>query len=116
MMGRSLYIIEGARIDMGSGDMIAKDSVVVPLGCSTPILLRAESRRNKYRYVGDIHQWVYEWRGGCSKEAIRSEQSVVPVHARLKTEELHHNWNLAVDRRNVTQTEKHFKILETISK
>ena len=35
--------------------MTAKDVVVVLFGCSTPILLRPEGRRNKYKYVGDVY-------------------------------------------------------------
>ncbi|KAI4922809.1 hypothetical protein J4E90_001244 [Alternaria incomplexa] len=55
MMGRSLCITAGGLIGMGSGYMTAKDIVVVPFGCSTPILLRPEGRRNEYRYVGDVY-------------------------------------------------------------
>ena len=55
MMGRSLCITEGGLIGMGSGYMKAEDVVVVPFGCSTPILLRPEGRRNEYRYVGDVY-------------------------------------------------------------
>jgi hypothetical protein len=55
MMGRSLCITEGGLIGMGSGYMSAKDVIVVPFGCSTPILLRPEGRRNEFRYVGDVY-------------------------------------------------------------
>jgi len=55
MMGRSLCITKGGLIGMGSGYMTAKDVVVVPFGCSTPILLRPEGRRDEYKYVGDVY-------------------------------------------------------------
>jgi|TARA_R110002003_G_scaffold9_32_gene646 hypothetical protein len=55
MMGRSLCITEGGLVGMGSGYMTAGDIVVVPFGCSTPILLRPENRLGEYRYVGDIY-------------------------------------------------------------
>lgn len=41
---------------VGTGFMTSDDIVVVPYGCSTPILPRAESRHcNEYRYVGDVY-------------------------------------------------------------
>ena len=40
---------------MGTGFMRHDDIVVVPFGCSTPILLRAEGQSNKFRYVGDVY-------------------------------------------------------------
>ncbi|KAH7090323.1 heterokaryon incompatibility protein-domain-containing protein [Paraphoma chrysanthemicola] len=55
MMGRSLCITDGGLIGMGSGYMTAGDVVVVPFGCSTPIILRPENRLGEYRYVGDIY-------------------------------------------------------------
>jgi hypothetical protein len=55
MMGRSFCITESGLIGMGSGYMTVGDLVIVPFGCSTPILLRAESRREEYRYVGDVY-------------------------------------------------------------
>ncbi|KAF3001383.1 hypothetical protein E8E13_006867 [Curvularia kusanoi] len=55
MMGRSLCITEGGLVGMGSGYMTANDVIVVPFGCSTPILLRPEGRGNEYRYVGDVY-------------------------------------------------------------
>jgi hypothetical protein len=55
MMGRSFCITERGLIGMGSGYMTAGDLVVVPFGCSTPILLRPEGRRDEYKYVGDIY-------------------------------------------------------------
>jgi hypothetical protein len=55
MMGRSFCITDRGLIGMGSGYMNAGDLVVVPFGCSTPILLRPEGRRDEYRYVGDVY-------------------------------------------------------------
>jgi hypothetical protein len=55
MMGRSFCITEQGFIGMGSGYMSAGDLVVVPFGCSTPILLRPEGRRDEYRYIGDVY-------------------------------------------------------------
>lgn len=40
---------------MGSGYMTTDDLIVVPFGCSTPVILRPEGRRNEYRYIGDIY-------------------------------------------------------------
>jgi hypothetical protein len=55
MMGRSFCVTEQGLIGMGSGYMTAGDLVVVPFGCSTPILLRPKGRRDEYRYVGDVY-------------------------------------------------------------
>jgi hypothetical protein len=55
MMGRSFCVTEHGLIGLGSGFMTAGDIIVVPFGCSTPIILRAEGRRNEYRYIGDVY-------------------------------------------------------------
>jgi hypothetical protein len=55
MMGRTLCVTEKSLIGMGSGFMTKGDIVVVPYGCSTPILLRTEGRRGEFRYVGDVY-------------------------------------------------------------
>ncbi|KAI6760637.1 hypothetical protein HG530_009497 [Fusarium avenaceum] len=55
MMGRCFCLTQQHRMAMGSGFMMAGDLIVVPLGCSTPILLRAEGPQGEYRYVGDIY-------------------------------------------------------------
>ncbi|KAM5349251.1 hypothetical protein ACJ41O_005758 [Fusarium nematophilum] len=55
MMGRCLCITQEYRVGMGSGFMLPGDQVVVPLGCSTPILLRPEGTRGEYRFVGDVY-------------------------------------------------------------
>lgn len=56
---------------MGSGYMTAGDLVVVPFGCSTPVMLRPEGRRDEYRYIGDVYvdgymfgEAVGEWEKG----------------------------------------------------
>lgn len=55
MTGRSFCITDKGLLGMGSGYMIGGDIVVVPLGCSTPILLRPDGRPGEYRYVGDVY-------------------------------------------------------------
>ncbi|KAI8652619.1 HET domain-containing protein [Fusarium keratoplasticum] len=55
MMGRCFCITQEKRIGMGTGFMLPGDQVVVPLGCSTPILLRPEGTRGEYRFVGDVY-------------------------------------------------------------
>lgn len=71
MMGRCFCLTQQHRMAMGSGFMLAGDLIVVPLGCSTPILLRAEGPQGEYRYVGDIYvagymdgKAVNEWKEG----------------------------------------------------
>ncbi|KAM0344462.1 hypothetical protein ACHAPU_007434 [Fusarium lateritium] len=55
MMGRSFCLTREGRMVMGSGFMLPGDLVVVPLGCSTPILLRPEGIQCDCRFVGDIY-------------------------------------------------------------
>lgn len=55
MMGRCFCRTEGGNIGMGSGLMSPGDVIVVPLGCSTPILLRQEGARGEYRFIGDVY-------------------------------------------------------------
>lgn len=71
MMGRCFCITEEKRIGMGSGFMLPGDIVVVPLGCSTPVLLRLEGTRGEYRFVGDVYIHGYmrgkavdQWKDG----------------------------------------------------
>jgi hypothetical protein len=54
-MGRNFCILGNGSIGMGTGFMRRDDIVVVPFGCSTPILLRAEGQRGEFRYVGDVY-------------------------------------------------------------
>lgn len=58
---------------MGSGYMTIGDIVVVPLGCSTPILLRPVGQRNEYVYVGDIYVDGY-----MHGEAIQEMETGIP--------------------------------------
>lgn len=55
MMGRCLFKTSEGRLGLGTGFMAPEDEVVVPLGCSTPILLRKEGNRGEYRFVGDVY-------------------------------------------------------------
>lgn len=59
---------------MGAGLMLPGDVVVVPLGCSTPILLRHEGTKREYRFVGDVYingymlgRAVEQWNEGDRK-------------------------------------------------
>lgn len=55
MMGRCFCRTGEGRLGMGSGFMLPGDIVVVPMGCSTPVLLRQEGTRREYRFVGDVY-------------------------------------------------------------
>lgn len=55
MMGRCFCLTSEGRMGLGAGFMARNDEVVVPLGCSTPVLLRPEGNRGEYRFVGDIY-------------------------------------------------------------
>jgi hypothetical protein len=55
MMGRCFCLTESGYIGMGSGFMAAEDIIVVPLGCSTPIILRPQGSHGEYRFVGDVY-------------------------------------------------------------
>ncbi|KAK8040858.1 heterokaryon incompatibility protein-domain-containing protein [Apiospora phragmitis] len=52
MMGRCFFLTRRGRLGMGTGYMAPGDIIVVPPGCSTPVLLRAEGPRGEYRFVG----------------------------------------------------------------
>jgi hypothetical protein len=70
-MGRTFCITKDGLMGMGTGFMGSGDIVVVPFGCSTPILLRAEGRRNEFRYVGDVY--IHGYMNG---EALESNKPV----------------------------------------
>jgi hypothetical protein len=58
MMGRCFFITKNNYLGMGTGFMLPGDKVVVPLGCSTPILLRELKQKGthkEYQYVGDAY-------------------------------------------------------------
>ncbi|CAN9157338.1 unnamed protein product [Alternaria alternata] len=71
MMGRTFCITRDGLMGMGTGFMSREDIVIVPFGCSTPIILRAEGESDEYRYVGDvyIHGYMYG-------EALASDKPV----------------------------------------
>lgn len=55
MMSRCFFITKEGLMGMGTGFMDPNDVVCVPLGSSTPILLRPEGDSGEYRYVGDVY-------------------------------------------------------------
>ncbi|KAF2110640.1 heterokaryon incompatibility protein-domain-containing protein [Lophiotrema nucula] len=55
MMGRCFCLTENGYMGLGAGFMTARDIIVVPYGCSTPIILRPEGRHGEFRYVGDVY-------------------------------------------------------------
>ena len=55
MMGRCFFITESGYVGLGSGFMAVGDTIAVPYGCSTPIVLRPEGRHGEFRYVGDTY-------------------------------------------------------------
>lgn len=59
MMGRCFCITNNGSLGIGSGFMTPNDVIVVPLGCSTPIILRQEGARGEYRFVGDVYLHGY---------------------------------------------------------
>ncbi|KAF5001519.1 hypothetical protein FGRMN_990 [Fusarium graminum] len=86
MMGRRFCLTQNHTMAMGSGFMLPGDLIVVPLGCSTPILLRNEGMQDEYRYVGDIYvdgymhgKAVEEW-----EEGKRELDSIYQANAKLE--------------------------------
>lgn len=77
MMGRRFCITEQGLIGMGSGNLTAGDLIVVPFGCSTPIILRPEGLRNEYRYVGDIYIENYMHGEAVKQMEAKDPQRVV---------------------------------------
>ncbi|KAE9966629.1 hypothetical protein EG328_008794 [Venturia inaequalis] len=55
MSGRSFCITESGFLGMGSGYMKEGDLIVVPFGCSTPVIIRQLGNRGEYRFVGDVY-------------------------------------------------------------
>ncbi|KXH43885.1 hypothetical protein CSAL01_01801 [Colletotrichum salicis] len=75
MRGRCFYVTKEGRLGMGSGYMAVGDAIVVPFGCSTPIIIRPEGSDGGYRYVGDTYlngfmygRAINQWRKGERKE------------------------------------------------
>ncbi|KAH7304008.1 heterokaryon incompatibility protein-domain-containing protein [Rhexocercosporidium sp. MPI-PUGE-AT-0058] len=69
MMGRSFCRTVDGRLGMGSGFMLPGDVIVVPLGCSTPVLLRQEGTRGEYRFVGDVY--IHGYMQGRAVDELR---------------------------------------------
>ncbi|KAI0818184.1 heterokaryon incompatibility protein-domain-containing protein [Xylaria sp. FL0064] len=70
MEGRCFFVTETGLMGMGSGFMKSGDTICVPLGCKTPIILRQDGN-NEYRLVDDAYvdgymsgKAVKEWRDG----------------------------------------------------
>ncbi|KAK1831032.1 heterokaryon incompatibility protein-domain-containing protein [Podospora conica] len=55
MNGHSFCMTLEGYMGCGQGDMLYGDIVVVPLGCSVPIIIRPYGRKGHYRYVGDLY-------------------------------------------------------------
>lgn len=72
MMGRCFCLTSEGRMGLGTGFMAPNDEVVVPLGCSTPVLLRPEGNRGEYRFVGDIY--VDGYMHGKAMEDVSSDK------------------------------------------
>lgn len=72
MMGRCFCLTSEGRMGLGTGFMAPNDEVVVPLGCSTPVLLRPEGNRGEYRFVGDIY--VDGYMHGRAVEDLNSDK------------------------------------------
>lgn len=78
MMGRCFCITSEDRVGLGTGFMRRGDVVVVPLGCSTPVVLRPEG--DEYRFVGDVY--IDEYMDGkavreCGKYLDKQTRSYV---------------------------------------
>ncbi|KAH7350762.1 heterokaryon incompatibility protein-domain-containing protein [Rhexocercosporidium sp. MPI-PUGE-AT-0058] len=69
MMGRCFCRTGNGWFGMGSGFMLPGDFVVVPLGCSTPVLLRQEGTRGEYRFVGDVY--IHGYMHGRAVDELR---------------------------------------------
>lgn len=72
MPGRCFAVTETGLLCLGSGALQIEDVVCVPLGCSTPIILR--KRGDGYTFIGDAYVDGYmhgraidEWKSGIRK-------------------------------------------------
>ena len=59
MRGRSLCITKDGHIGSGSEEIMSDDIVVIPLGCSTPFVLRPHGNRGNYHFIGDLYLHGY---------------------------------------------------------
>ena len=72
MTGRSFFMTSSGHIGMGSGYLAVGDSLVVPFGCATPLILRTDGDMGEYRLVSDAFvgggymygRAVDEWESG----------------------------------------------------
>lgn len=81
MMGRCLCITDENRVGMGTGLMTRGDVVVVPLGCSTPVVLRPEG--DEYRFIGDVY--IHGYMDGravreCNEDSRRRQVRSYVIH------------------------------------
>ncbi|KAG6361340.1 hypothetical protein INS49_009565 [Diaporthe citri] len=81
MMCRCLCITDEKRVGMGTGLMTQDDVVVVPLGCSTPVVLRREG--DEYRFIGDVY--IHGYMDGraveeCNKDAVGKRVRSYVIH------------------------------------
>ncbi|KAF7534369.1 hypothetical protein G7054_g6267 [Neopestalotiopsis clavispora] len=71
MMGRAFCITDGGLMGMGSGALMPGDEIVVPFGCRTPVILRADPLYpSKYKLIGDIY--VDKYMHGRAMDLYRS--------------------------------------------
>lgn len=84
MMGRCFCITDSGSLGLGSGAMARGDVVVVPYGCSTPVLLRpegsssedgSEKRTQEYRFVGDVY--IHGYMDGEAMDQRQKEEFVL---------------------------------------
>lgn len=84
MMGRCFCITDSGNLGLGSGAMARGDVVVVPYGCSTPVLLRpegsssedgSEKRTQEYRFVGDVY--IHGYMDGEAMDQEKKEEFVL---------------------------------------
>lgn len=84
MMGRCFCILDSGDLGLGSGAMARGDVVVVPYGCSTPVLLRPEwssseggckQRAQSYRFIGDAY--IHGYMDGEAMEQGSKEKFVL---------------------------------------
>ncbi|KAJ2992631.1 hypothetical protein NUW58_g2101 [Xylaria curta] len=56
MMGRCFFLTSRNRTGMGTGFMLPGDTIVIPLGCRTPIVIRKEGNQpDRFQYIGDVY-------------------------------------------------------------
>ena len=71
MFGRCFCLTADRLIGMGSGFMAADDIIVVPLGCSTPVILRRDGQ-GEYRFVGDVY--IHGYMEGRAWDELKANQ------------------------------------------